>query len=200
MRRTIPKSELRRPAAPVPVVRATGVAEQQEGQDEEDDAGERRAVDLARRRRSARQRLDDRHLGDRPRRAGRREEGRDDREHHRGDDHGPREREHADDVVRALLEARTVGEPDDEPEDEAEDRTDDTDDRAVGADDETDVAVGRAGRLEHADRAQPALREHREAADRDERDEQHAEDERGERDRLGVERVRLCDRGRGLAR
>ena len=95
-------------------------------------------------------------------------------------DHGPREREHADDVVRALLEARAVGEPDDEPEDEAEDRTDDTDDGAVGADDETDVAVGRAGRLEHPDGAHAALREHREAADRDERDEQHAEDQCGE--------------------
>ena len=155
-------------------------------------------MDLARRRRSARQRLDDRHLGDRPRRTRRREEGRDDREHHGCSDDHPREREHPDDVVRALLEARAVGEPDDEPEDEAEDRTDDADDRAVGADDETDVAVGRAGRLEHADRAEPALREHREAADRDERDEQHPEDECGKRDRLGVERVRLGDRGRGL--
>ena len=194
-----PEEELRRTAAPVAVVRATGVAEQQEGEDEEDDARERGTVDLTRRRRSARQRLDDRHLGDRPRRTGRREVGRDDREHHGGDHDGPREREHADDVVRALLETRTVGEPDDEPEDEAEDRTDDTDDRAVGADDETDVAVGRAGRLEHPDRAQAPLREHREAADRDERDEQHAEDQCGERDRLGVERVRLGDRGRGLA-
>ena len=101
-------------------------------------------------------------------------------------------------MVRALLETRAVGEPDDEPEDEAEDRTDDTDDRAVRADDETDVAVGGAGRLEHPDRAHAALREHREAADRDERDEQHAEDQCGERDRLGVERIRLRDRGRGL--
>ena len=64
--------------------------------------------------------------------------------------------------------------------------------------DETDVAVGRAGRLEHPDRAEAPLREHGEAADRDERDEQHAEHERGERDRLGVERVRLRDRCRGL--
>ena len=52
--------------------------------------------------------------------------GRDDREHHGGDHHGPREREHPDDVVRALLETRAVGEPDDEAEDEAEDRTDDS--------------------------------------------------------------------------
>ena len=100
--------------------------------------------------------------------------------------------------MRALFETRTVGEPDDEPEHEAEDRTDDTDDGAVGADDETDVAVRRAGRLEHADRAHAALREHGEAADRDERDEQHAEDQCDERDRLGVERIRLGHRCRGL--
>ena len=65
-------------------------------------------------------------------------------------------------------------------------------------DDETDVAVRRAGRLEHPDRAEAALREDGEAADRDEGDEQHAEHERGERDRLGVERVRLRDRSRSL--
>ena len=103
-------------------------------------------------------------------------------------------------MVRALLETRTVGEPGHEPEDEAEDRTDDTDNRAVGADDKTDVAVGRARRLEHPDRAESPLREHREAADRHERDEQHAEDEGSERDRLGVERVRPAPPMQGSAR
>jgi len=76
-------------------------------------------VDLTRRCRSTGQCLDDRHLGDCTRRTGGREERRDDRKHHRRGDHGPREREHSDDVVRALFEARPVGEPDDEPEDEA---------------------------------------------------------------------------------
>ena len=52
------------------------------------------------------------------------------------------------------------------------------------------MAIGGAGRLEHADGAEAALRQHGEAADRDERDEQHPEHERRERDGLGVERVR----------
>ena len=101
-------------------------------------------------------------------------------------------------MVRALFEGRAVGEPDDEAEDEAEDRTHDTDDGAVRADDETDVTVRRAGRLEHPDRPQSPLGEDREAADRDESDEQHAEDQCEKRDRLGVDRVRLCDRSGGL--
>ena len=40
------------------------------------------------------------------------------------------------------------------------------------------MAVGGADRLEHSDRAHPALREHGKAADRDERDEEHPEDQR----------------------
>ena len=96
-------------------------------------------------------------------------------------------------MVRALLETRSVGEPDNEPEDEAEDRADDTDDRTVCSHNEPDVSVRRSGRFEHPDRAESALSKHGEATDRDQRDEQHAEHERGERDRLGVERVRLRD-------
>ncbi len=60
------------------------------------------------------------------------------------------------------------------------------------------MAVCGAGRLEHADGAEAALRQHGEAADRDERDEEHPEHEGRERDGLGVERVRLGDRGRRL--
>ncbi len=101
-------------------------------------------------------------------------------------------------MVRALLEARAIGEPDDEAQHEPRNRADETDDGTVRAHDETHVAVGRACGLEHADRAQPALREDGEAADGDEGDEQHAEHERGKRDRLRVERVRLRDRRRGL--
>ena len=60
------------------------------------------------------------------------------------------------------------------------------------------MAVGGADRLEHADRAEPSLGEDGEPADGNKGDEQHAEYECGERDRLGVERVGLCDRGRRL--
>ena len=159
-----PEHELGRPATPAPVCPVLPrVAEEEEGGNEEDNARERRAVDLTGRRRPARERCDDRHLGDRSCRAGRGEEGRHDGEHHRGGDHDPREGEYSDDVVRCLFEARPVGEPDDEAEHEAEDRPDEADDHAVGTNDEADMAVGGAGRLEHADRAESALRQHGEA-------------------------------------
>ena len=107
-----------------------------------------------------------------------------DGEDHGEDDDEPRKCEHADEVMRALFEARTIGQPAGEADDEAEDRSGDADDGAVRADDETHVTVRRADRLEHADRAHATLREHREAADRHERDQEHAEDEGRERDRL----------------
>ena len=77
--------------------------------------------------------------------------------------------------MRALLEYRTVEEPDDEPQHEPENRTDSADDGAVGADHQSDVAVRCAGRLEHPDGAHPTLGEHGKAADGNEGDEQHPE-------------------------
>ena len=196
-----PEHQFRRSAAAAPAVRASRVAEQQERRDEEDDAGDRRAMDLTGRGGATRERGDDRYLGDRARRPGRRRRMRrrtastiaaTTTTHGKG--------EHADEVVRALLEVRPVSEPDEEPENEATDGTDEANHRAVGTDDETDVAIGGPDRLEHADRAEPALRQHGEAADRDERDEEHPEHEGRKRDRFGVERVRLGDRGRRLDR
>ena len=101
-------------------------------------------------------------------------------------------------MVRALLQTGTVGEPDCEPQDEAEDCAHEADDGAVGSHDKTHMAICGAVRLEHSDGANPALRQHGEATDRNERDEQHPEHQCGQRDRLGVERIRLCHRRRGL--
>jgi hypothetical protein len=49
--------------------------------------------------------------------------------------------------------------------------------------------VGGAQGAEHPERAQPALRQHGEAAHRDQGDEQHADRGQREHDGLGVERV-----------
>ena len=61
-------------------------------------------------------------------------------------------------------------------------RGDDADNGAVGDEYQPDVAVRRADRLEHPERAQPPLRHHSEAGHRDQADEQErdrVEDEHG---------------------
>ena len=96
-----------------------------------------------------------------------------DGEHQREHDDEPRQCPDADQVVRALFEARAVRKPHDETQKDADNRSDEADDDAVGPHHEAHVTVGRPERFEHPDRAKPALCEHGEAADGHEGDEQH---------------------------
>ena len=112
------------------------------------------------------------------------EEGGDDGEHHRHHDHRPRQGEHRDEVVRALLVVRAVGQPRHQAQRESHQGTHHPDDHAVRPQHETDVAVGRPHRLEHPERSQSALRQHGEAADRHQRDQQHADGRQRQHDGL----------------
>ena len=81
---------------------------------------------------------------------------------HRRADNGPRQLEHADHVVGIGLHGGPVRQPRRQAERGPDQRAGDTDDDAVDPHDETDVPVGGAQRAEHPERAQPALRQHRE--------------------------------------
>ncbi len=115
---------------------------------------------------------DDRRAGGRPGRPPRRDEGREHGEQHRGDDRPPREVEAVDAMVREMFEHRSERDPSGEADQRAADRADGTDNRAVGEHREAHVAVGRAERAEHAERAQAPLRHDREPCRRDQADEQ----------------------------
>ena len=170
-------------------VALAGVRQQGRGDDEQDHAGQRRAVHLLRRRGPPGQGGDDRNPGDRAGRARGGEVGGHHGQRHRRSDHDPRQLERADQVVGTGFQPRPVGQPDGQAQDRPGQRADDTHQDAVDPDHETDVPVGGAQGAEHAERAQPALRQHREAAHRDQGDEQHAHRDQAEHDGLGVERV-----------
>src|SRR5271165_4943629 len=70
--------------------------------------------------------------------------------------------------------ARAGGQPRHQAQREAHHGAHGADDDAVGPQHEPDITVRRPHGLEHPEGAQPALRQHREAADRHQRDEQHA--------------------------
>ena len=147
-----------------------------------------------------RQRGDDGHFGDRPCRPGCREVGGHDREYQGKRHDEPGQRPNSDEVVCALFEARPIGKPDDQAQDEAEEGADEADDDAVRPHHEAYMTIGRPERFKHPDRAEPALCEHGEASNRHKGDEQHPQHQRREGDRLGVERIRLGNRGRRLHR
>ena len=97
-------------------------------------------------------------------------------------------------MMRTLFEARAIDEPDDKPEDEAEDRPEDSDEGAVGAR-RLGARVGRSPRSTQTFRSNGfGVGRHSEATDRNEGDEQHPEYQGDQRDRLGVDRIRLRDR------
>ncbi len=166
------ENEFRRSA---PVGALAGVRQQGRGDDEEDDAGQRRAVHLLRRSGPPGQGGDDGNPGDRAGRARGGEVGGHHGQRHRRSDHDPRQLEHPDQVVGTGFQPRPVGQPDGQAQDRPGQRADDTHQDAVDPDHETDVPVGGAQGAEHAERAQPALRQHREAPHRDQGDEQHAD-------------------------
>jgi len=74
-------------------------------------------VDLTRRRRATGQRVDDRDLRDGARRPRRREVRRQDCEDYGQHYDDPRKGEHADEVMRALFETRSIGQPTGETDD-----------------------------------------------------------------------------------
>ena len=190
-----PSASFGKPAIAV----ATGArpAEQDERDHQQDQSGDGRAAHLLGWGGPPGQGGHDGDLGDGPGRQPRREDGGHHGQQQRQADHPPRQGEHADQVVRALLQRGPVGQPAGQPEHQAEDRAGDADDGAVGQHHEADVPVGGARRGEHAEGPQPALRQHGEAADRDQGDEQHPDDQAGDGDRLGVDHVGLRLRSGG---
>ena len=106
------------------------------------------------------------------------------------DDHRPWQGEHRDEVVRALLVVRAVGQPGRQAQSEAHQSPYHPDDRrhSPGA------RVGRCGRSLPSTRAsrgrsQSALRQHGEASDRHQRDQQHADGRQCQHDGVGIDRV-----------
>ena len=148
-----------------------------------------RAANLLGRCRPSRQRRHDGDAGDGASGAGggqvRRDEGQDQCDA----DHLPGQRHHADDVMGALHEVRSVGEPQPEAHNRAEKGADEAHHGAVRPNHQADVAVGGPEGLEHANGAEPALGQHGEAGDGDQADQQHAQRGQGQHDGLGVERV-----------
>src|ERR1039458_2076726 len=118
-------------------------------------------MDLSRWRRTSGQRMYAHDLRHGSRRTRRREVRRQNGEHHGQEYDDPRKGEHADEVMRALFETRTIRQPTRETHDETEDRANDTDDGAVRTHDESHVTIRRANRLEHSDRPHSTLREYR---------------------------------------
>ena len=98
-------------------------------------------------------------------------------------------------MVGAGLDVRPVRQPRGQPDNGAEQGADNSHREPVGPDDETDVVVRGAHGAEHAQRAQPALRQHGEAPDGHQGDEEHADRGQSEHDGLGVERVAGRRRG-----
>ena len=93
---------------------------------------------------------------------------------------------------------RAVRQPHCHSQQDAEQRSYDTDDETVGPYDQADVVIGGAKRSEHADGAEPALRQHGEAPYRNQRDEQHPQRGKGQHDGLGVQPVTRCCAPYGL--
>ena len=164
--------------------------DQEEREHKQSDAGRPGpAASLPRGRRPPRERGDDRQPGDRPGGSDGRQVRRQHGERHRHEDHQPGQLEGAHDVVSAGFGARAVRQPGRQAEREPGHRADNPGREAVGADHEPDVGVRGTLRAEHADRAQPPLRQHREPAHADQRDEQHPERGRGQRDGHRVDHV-----------
>ena len=182
---------------PPPFPDAPESGEEDEPEDQRDHTGNERAVDLAWRRGTPGQGADDRHAGDGAGGVAGGEERRDDGEHHGRHDHVPRQGERADDVVRALLVVRPVGQPEHQAQREAHDGPHDPDDDAVGLQDEPDVAVGRPHGLEHAEGAHAALRQHGEATDRHQGDQEHAHRRQRQHDGRRVDDVGVVRARRG---
>ena len=175
--------------APPPLAALAGVRQQGRGDHEEDHAGQRRAVYLLGRSGPPGQGGDDGDPGDRAGRPRGGEVGGHHGQRHRRADHVPRQLEHADHVVGTGFQPRPVGQPDDQAQDGPGQRAHDPHQDAVDPDHQADVPVGGAQGAEHAEGAQAALRQHREAAHRDQGDEQHADRGKPQHDGLGVERV-----------
>ena len=94
-----------------------------------------------------------------------------------------------DEVMRALLVVRAVGEPGHQTQPETHHGAHGADDDAVGLQHEPDVAVRRPHGFEHPDGAQAALRQHGESADRHQCDQQHADGRQRQHDGVGIDRV-----------
>ena len=105
------------------------------------------------------------------------------------DDHRqqrPGQAEPVDAMVDRGLERRGDREPERETRDRSDQRADRTDDRAVGQQHESKVLLGRADRREHAELAEPSLRDHGEACGGDQRgQEQEDGGHREHRQRVG---------------
>ena len=69
-------------------------------------------------------------------------------------------------MMRALLKARSIGEPDGKTKKGPDHRPEDAHDKSVRPHDKRDVLTGGADRCQHAERALPPLGEHGEATDR----------------------------------
>jgi hypothetical protein len=98
-------------------------------------------------------------------------------------------------VVRALLVVRAVSQPSDQTRRETHHGAHNANDDAVGLEDKPDVAVRRPHRFEHPEGAQPALRQHGEAADRHQRDQQHADGRQRQHDGRRVDPLLVSEPG-----
>ena len=105
------------------------------------------------------------------------------------DDHRqqrPGQAEPVDAMVDRGLERRGDREPERETRDRSDQRADRADDRAVGQQHESKVLLGRADRSEHAELAEPSLRDHGEARGGDQRGQQQEDGgHREHRQRVG---------------
>ena len=84
-------------------------------------------------------------------------------------------------MVDRGLERGGDDEPEHEPDDRSADRRDRADERAVGQEHESQVLVGGAECGEHAELAQPPLRDDREAGGDDQRGQEHEHGDHGKR-------------------
>ena len=118
-----------------------------------DHAGNERAVDLPRRRRAPGQGRDDGDLGDGAGGPIGGKEGRGDGKHQRRHDDQPRQGEHGNDVMCALLVVRAVRQPGHQAQREARHSAHGADDDAIRPNHEPDVAICRPHGLEHPEGA-----------------------------------------------